>query len=122
MNALAEPRRLTDRFLDEWLTALPADAAAALARWRVSDELEADLNEYFARANEGDLSREQRASYEELLQMRDLVAILRDGAADRAAGRAASPATAAPRPATAAPRTPASAVTAPSVPVPSGAA
>ena len=90
-EALRDPGVLTDRFLDEWTAALPPEYAEALAGWRASDELDDALREYFERANEGELSREQRRGYEELSHMANLVNLLRLGAADRAGVPPADP-------------------------------
>ena len=99
MNALAEPRQLSERFLEEWLSALPPGSLEALAGFRFSDELQEAADEFAERAGEGELSREQREAYDDYLRMADLTSLLRMGAMRRAGllnpGRSpATPATA----------------------------
>ena len=84
MNALAEPRQLTERFLKEWLDALPPEAAAALAAWRPSDELSAELSAFAERAGEAQLSREQADGYDEYRKLASMASLLRTGAARKA--------------------------------------
>ena len=50
MDALADPRQLTDRFLDEWLGALPKASLEALAGFRFSDELQDAMDAFAERA------------------------------------------------------------------------
>ena len=83
-DALADPALLTDRFLDEFAAALPPEAAAALADWRVSDELQAALTEYGARAGESELSREQAEGYDDYLRYMSVAGVLRAAAIERA--------------------------------------
>ena len=82
--ALRDPGVMTDRFLEEWTAALPPDVAATLARWRPGDDLEEAMREFFERANEGELSREQKRGYEYLLGTMEMAALLRTAAARRA--------------------------------------
>ena len=84
MNALAEPRQLSERFLDEWLNALPRESLEALASFRFSDELQDAADQFAERAGTGELSREQREQYDEFLMMADLASLLRTGAMKRA--------------------------------------
>ena len=89
--ALADPALLTDRFLNEWAAALPPEAAAALAGWRMSEELEDAFREFGERAGGGELSREQREAYREFGETCDMASIV-SAAARRAASGAATPA------------------------------
>ena len=82
--ALADPGLLVDRFLDEWCEALPPHVAAAIGRWHPSEELGDAMREYFERAGEGELSREQKAADRELTHMADLANLLRSSAARHA--------------------------------------
>ena len=79
-----DPGLLVDRFLDEWCAALPPHVAAAIGQWRPSEDLEDAMREYFERANEGELSREQKAADRELSHTADLVNLIRSAAASRA--------------------------------------
>ena len=83
-DTLADPNLLTERFLEEWAAALPPDAAAALAGWRVSDELQAALDEYGGRAGEAELSREQGEGYDDYLRFMSVAGVMRLSAMRRA--------------------------------------
>ena len=83
-DALADPRQLSRRFLEEWLDALPRESLEALAGFRFSDELQDAADEFAGRAGGGELSREQREAYEDYLRTADLASLLRMGAMRRA--------------------------------------
>ena len=84
MPAPADPQVLIDRFLEEWIGALPPESAAALANWRAGDERQAELDAYAERAGQAELSREQRRGYDEFTTLTSLASLLRAGAAARA--------------------------------------
>ena len=92
MSALADPHVLIDRFLEEWVDALPPESAVALANWRASAELQAELDAYAERAGQAELSREQRRGYDEFTTLTSLASLLRAGAAVRAGLLQPSPA------------------------------
>jgi len=66
-----------DRLLNPIAECLTRDVAQRIADLRTDDQTKARLEELRAKANAGTLSEEERAEYEEIVEVLDLVSILR---------------------------------------------
>lgn len=78
-----------DRGTDPLLQILTAEQAEQIVAWRTDESLQDRIAELAARANEGDLSPEERAEYEAYIQANDFVALLQAKARRLLTGRQA---------------------------------
>ena len=76
-----------DRGIDPVLDLLTQEQAKRIAGWRADESLHARVSELSAKANEGELTPEERAEYEGYIQANDFVTILQTQARRRLAGR-----------------------------------
>ena len=68
---------LLDELLDPFVRCLDTESAQRLAAFQISSEIQNRVDVLAARANEGMLKEEERASYEALINAADFIAILK---------------------------------------------
>ena len=71
---------ILDRVLDPFTECLTPQAAQKIVDFRADDETQARVDELAAKADTGQLSDDERATYQEYVETFDLVAILKSKA------------------------------------------
>jgi hypothetical protein len=78
-----------DRGTDPLLQILTPEQARQIVAWQTDESLQDRVSELAAKANEGELSSEERAEYEGYIQANDFVALLQAKARRLLSGRQA---------------------------------
>ena len=70
------PNTVLDQFLAPMQTGLSADAAQKLVDFRLNNETQSRMDELAQKANEGELTEEEKTEYHRLIDTNDMIAIL----------------------------------------------
>ena len=73
---MSNTHAILDRFLDPFAECLTRDAAERIVSFRLDPQTEARLADLREKANEGQLTDEERSEYEEFVEASDLMGIL----------------------------------------------
>lgn len=77
MSTLTGPPNQPDRILDPLADCLTREVAARILEVRLEPDIQARVDELAAKANEGELTAEDRAEYELLIEKADLLGVFK---------------------------------------------
>ena len=74
---MASQEAILNEMLEPLLDALTPESARALAQFRAKPSIQARVDQLAAKCNQGELSDEERAEYEEYVRVGNLMAIIK---------------------------------------------